>query len=170
MKISFLVFVAFISLSLAILTKDISFVNQWPLFEALRTTSGIIFTVLGIWLAIMYPERLKMIEDDSYIESKSSQDFNELFNPIVVSIIILAIVLLLGIVAPLLKSYPYLIEYKFYFRKILFFILVFLTLVQIWVVFATLLPASRIKSFSDRTINRNQMTADRERNKNKKKK
>lgn len=39
--------------------KNVPFHEQWPLYEALRTTASIIFAVVGAWLAIIYPERLK---------------------------------------------------------------------------------------------------------------
>lgn len=40
--------------------ENVSFAQQWPLFEALRNTASIIFAAVGAWLAIIYPERLKM--------------------------------------------------------------------------------------------------------------
>lgn len=38
----------------------VPFSHQWPLYEALRTTAAIIFAVIGAWMAIIYPERLRL--------------------------------------------------------------------------------------------------------------
>lgn len=168
MKINFLVLIILLSILSSLLTNDIPLIQQWPLFEALRTTSGMIFTVLGIWLAIMYPERLRMREiDHDYQSITYSHDFNELFNPIVASLLILSVVLLLGILAPLFKSYSFFINHTFFLRKFLFFILVLLTLIQIWAVLGALLPASRIKLFSDKTLKKKE--TEQARNKKRKK-
>ena len=39
--------------------REIGLADQWPYFEALRTTSSIIFGVMGALLAIVYPEVVK---------------------------------------------------------------------------------------------------------------
>ncbi|GJJ01596.1 hypothetical protein RugamoR64_21340 [Duganella rhizosphaerae] len=38
---------------------SITLIDQWPYFEALRTTTSIVFGVMGALLAIVYPEALK---------------------------------------------------------------------------------------------------------------
>ncbi|CAG9177591.1 hypothetical protein [Cupriavidus pampae] len=39
--------------------QEIPLASQWPYFEALRTTSSIVFGVMGALLAIVYPEVVK---------------------------------------------------------------------------------------------------------------
>jgi hypothetical protein len=41
------------------LGQEIALSEQWPYFEALRTTSSIVFGVMGALLAIVYPEVVK---------------------------------------------------------------------------------------------------------------
>jgi hypothetical protein len=38
---------------------DITLADQWPYFEALRTTTSIVFGVMGALLAVIFPEVLK---------------------------------------------------------------------------------------------------------------
>ena len=39
--------------------NNVAFEKQWVLYEALRSTASIIFAVAGVWLASVYPYRLK---------------------------------------------------------------------------------------------------------------
>ena len=42
--------------------KKVDFETQLLLYDALRNTSGIVFAVMGAWIAIIYPEVVKDIE------------------------------------------------------------------------------------------------------------
>ena len=84
--------------------QHIPFARQWPLYEALRTTAAIIFAVVGAWLAIVYPERLKFSFDRATSKNSGGKNFKLLFVPAVHSTVILIILLMCGILAPLLKQ------------------------------------------------------------------
>lgn len=146
-----------LSLALAIAAawfgRNIPFKEQWPLFEALRATAAIIFAVVGAWLAIVYPERLKSSLGNGTTQSIAVSDkFSKLFTPIAHSTAILGLVLLMGIVAPIAKQIPWLLEHVQFSRSISFSILVVLTVWQIWTVVLTLEPADIIKSQADTEI------------------
>ena len=130
--------------------KNISFQQQWPLFEALRATAAIIFAVVGAWMAIVYPERLKISLGNSEGGANPVSDkFSSLFTPIAHSTIILGLVLLTGIVAPIAKQIPWVLHNVALARSCSFSFLVVLTLWQIWTVAITLVPADIIKSKAD---------------------
>lgn len=130
--------------------RVVPFSEQWPMFEALRTTASIIFAVIGAWLAIIYPERLRLSFHDAKAKPKSSANGSgELFTPVVNSTYILCIILLIGAVAPVLKKYGLPGNISVW-RGISYSLLVGLTLWQLWTVLLTLGPADRIKSFMDR--------------------
>lgn len=127
--------------------RTIAFALQWPLFEALRTTASIIFAVVGAWFAIIYPERLKK----SFRGGDSgggNEGIHRLFTPIVHSTAILAIVLLVGIIAPLLKQSDWIISHKSIFRGISYGLLVFLTLWQLLTVILSLTGPDIFKRFT----------------------
>lgn len=128
--------------------RKVPFSEQWPLFEALRTTSAIIFAVVGAWLAIVYPERLRLSLRPKGIsdQNKSSNNIGTLLSPAVNSTIVLCVVLLVGILSPLLKRTALASMYLCEFRGATYALLVALTLWQTWTVILTLFPADLILS------------------------
>jgi hypothetical protein len=126
--------------------QQVPFAEQWPLFEALRTTSAIIFAVVGAWLAIVYPERLRLSFDKKSEAAKANGSGNIaiLLSPVVNSTVILCILLLVGILAPLLKRSDFLLTNMDFFRGVSYSLLVALTLWQAWTVILTLIPADMI--------------------------
>ncbi|MFJ5428232.1 hypothetical protein ACIPUP_03585 [Pectobacterium actinidiae] len=126
--------------------RNVPFSNQWPLYEALRTTASIIFAVVGAWFAIIYPERLKK----SFRGGGSASDSNgrgitRLFTPIVHSTAILASVLIIGVAAPLVKQIHFLLIHKELFRGASYVVLVFLTLWQLLTVLYSLIGPDMVK-------------------------
>ncbi len=128
--------------------QKVHFSEQWPLFEALRTTSSIIFAVVGAWLAIVYPERLRLsIRNEKTSTSlKSINNIGTLLSPAVNSTVVLCVVLLVGIIAPIMKHTFLVSLYLNECRGITYALLVGLTLWQTWTVILTLLPADLILS------------------------
>jgi ABC-type nickel/cobalt efflux system permease component RcnA len=132
-----------------ILGRNVAFALQWPLFEALRTTASIIFAVVGAWFAIIYPERLKKSFRGGTTDS-NGQGIHRLFTPIVHSTAILATVLIIGVVAPLLKQFDWILSHKDIFRGISYGLLVFLTLWQLATVLFSLIGPDMVKRYVSR--------------------
>lgn len=123
---------------------NIPFSKQWPLYEALRNTAAIIFAVVGAWLAIIYPDRLKFSFGDSPDASKKTSSPSKLqllFIPAVHSTIILVILLLIGIIAPIAKEFNLLTDNIELSRTLSFVLLTLLTLYQAVIVVLAILPA-----------------------------
>ena len=130
----------------------IPFSEQWPLYEALRNTAAIIFAVVGAWLAIVYPDRLKVSlsnEKKGVTTPRDAERVATLMTPIVHSTFILAAVLLIGVAAPLLKSFAFVQQYTAPFRAASYATLTALTLWQLWTVLLTLVPASDVTNRSN---------------------
>ena len=127
----------------------VPFEIQWPLYEALRNTSAIIFAVVGAWLAIVFPERLKVGLRYPNAPTAATDDgsgtFSKLLLPIVSSTIILAIVLAVGLIAPLAVQFSFVTNHVYAWRAVSYVLLAGLTLLQIWSVALTLVPASDIR-------------------------
>lgn len=142
--------IAFVGVSIW-LGKEVPFEKQWPLFEALRTTASIIFAVVGAWIAIVYPDRLKLSFSDSASAAGDARGgLSKLFSPVVHSTAILCIILVIGVVAPLVKTIPSALEHINALRSLSYGALVSLTLWQLWTVILTLVPADIIKTATDR--------------------
>jgi hypothetical protein len=118
------------------------------MFEGLRTTAAIIFGVIGAWLAIIYPERLKLSFKPRKDGAPSETGIGQLFSPVVNSTLILGAILLIGLIAPIAKKYPLPLSVE-WCRGISYGVLVALTLFQLWTVLLTLVPANTIKTFVD---------------------
>lgn len=129
--------------------RAVPFAEQWPIFEALRTTAAIIFAVIGAWMAIIYPDRLKLSLRDPGAKVKGElSGMGKLFTPVVNSTVILCIILIVGALAPILKRHTLPLDPSM-LRGISYGLLVSLTLWQLWTVVLTLVPASAIKTYVD---------------------
>lgn len=129
--------------------STVTFHDQWPLYEALRNTAAIIFAVIGAWLAIVYPERLRVSLRGTQTPPPKDAVTDggrvlTLMAPIVHSTFILAAVLAVGIVAPLIKELQFVRANVEIFRGASYGILTSLTLWQLWTVVLTLVPASEV--------------------------
>ncbi|WP_411850805.1 hypothetical protein ACLB90_18425 [Stenotrophomonas sp. LGBM10] len=129
--------------------RNIPFASQWPIFEGLRTTASIVFAVVGAWMAIAYPERLKLTLRGEAQSAGPAQKMDTLLTPISHSTIILAIILLAGLVAPVIKSFAFALEHKECFRGMSFALVSTLTIWQVCIVLLTLDPADKVKQAED---------------------
>jgi hypothetical protein len=130
--------------------RVVPFAEQWPMFEALRTTASIIFAVIGAWMAIIYPERLKLsMRDPAQADKASATGLGKLFSPVVNSTVILCIILVLGAIVPVLRHHSLPCDITV-LRGGSYALLVTLTLWQLWTVVLSLVPASIVKSYVDR--------------------
>lgn len=129
----------------------VPFSEQWPLFEALRTTAAIIFAVVGAWFAIIYPERLKRSfrGADQGASDLADRGIQKLFTPIVHSTFILSTILLLGVIAPLAKRWGWMAQHVEFWRGVSFSILVALTLWQLITVLYSLVGPDILKTQVD---------------------
>lgn len=118
--------------------NKIPFSEQWVLYEALRATASIIFAVAGVWLAIVYPDRLKSPFDNITTSPVYKKGFSQLFSPVVHSVIVICIVLLIGIIVPILKNIDFFQSHVLLLRRISFAILSSLTLFQTYTVLSIL--------------------------------
>ncbi len=125
------------------------------MYEALRTTASIIFAVIGAWMAIIYPERLKLSLRSEGPGKGDATGMGKLFTPVVNSTAILCIILMIGAASPILKRIPLPLDLGqlqvdvMFFRAVSYSVLISLTLWQLWTVVLTLVPASKVKAFVD---------------------
>jgi hypothetical protein len=130
--------------------RVVPFAEQWPMFEALRTTAAIIFAVIGAWMAIIYPERLKLsLREPTQVDKGGATGLGKLFTPVVNSTAILCIILVLGATVPVLRRHALPCDVSM-LRGGSYALLVTLTLWQLWTVVLSLVPASIVKSHADR--------------------
>jgi len=155
-RLAFFVVIGLLALSCVsagyTLGKNVSFSSQWPLYEALRNTSAIIFAVVGAWLAIIYPEKLRYsLREESENGAQESPNFKLLLTPAVSSAVVLIIVLAVGVAAPLLKQVEIIQPHISILRGSSFALLMFLTIWQMIIVVIAILPVDFLISAEART-------------------
>lgn len=143
--------------------QKVPFAEQWPLFEALRTTAAIIFAVIGAWLAIIYPDRIKLSLRGGTAPQESKDQgtdrgLSKLFTPVVNATTILSVILVVGICAPILKRVALPLDVAI-LRGLSYALLVALTNWQLWTVILTLVPASEVKDHADAENSRRDINA-----------
>lgn len=148
-----------------LLGKTVPFAAQWPLFEALRNTAAIIFAVVGAWMAIIYPERLRWsFGKDKEPEGKgTSSNIRLLLTPAVHSTAILVILLLVGLLAPLIKPLAFIQQNLETFRGVSYALLSALTCWQISIVILAMFPAATVQHAVDKETAQNSIDSARNR-------
>src|SRR4051812_7090135 len=76
--------------------------EQWPVFDGLRTTASIVFTVVGIWLALIYPEVLQALSSWRQGFHRQAPRISRLFEPLVESAFVVGVVSCIALLHPLL--------------------------------------------------------------------
>ncbi|EAT14769.1 hypothetical protein [Desulfuromonas acetoxidans] len=143
-KIIFYILAIVILLTFFFFGGNVSFSEQWPLYESLRNTAAIIFGVMGAWIAIIYPKALTNIlkSRDTKDNAVEAERVKKLIAPMVYSTAILSIVLLVGLFAPVLKQIQLAKENYVLIRQLSFSMLGLLTYIQLWSLILTLIPCN----------------------------
>lgn len=153
MKKIYIIFIALFCIvtpCLYVLGKNVSFSEQWPLYESLRSTSAIVFAIVGSWLAIIYPNKLRTtFTHENFKSNENNVNFGIFFKPAIHSSIILTCILLIGILAPIAKQLIINEEYISYCRGLSYISLFYLTIWQIFTILLTLIPADSLKFHED---------------------
>jgi hypothetical protein len=139
---------ALIAIGVSFPGREIAWADQWPAWEALRTTASIVFGVSGAWLAILFPSGLDNFFGDS--DSRPSERVEDLLRTLLYSTLILATVLLAGVLGPVLKQSEFLMEHVRVVRGASMAVLAALTLLQLWTLIMTLVPAEFARVFARR--------------------
>ena len=128
-----------ISAAAALFGREVSFSIQWPLYEALRTTAAIVFGVVGVWIAIVYPATLKrLLNRTTETAQPEDEELTKLLLPMLYSGLIVAVVLVVGPAAAIARHQPALQAHATLLRGLSFSMLVLLTCAQLWSLLLTL--------------------------------
>ncbi|EKS73159.1 hypothetical protein BURK_001790 [Burkholderia sp. SJ98] len=130
------------------LGREIALSDQWPYFEALRTTSAIIFGVMGALLAIVYPEVVKQgFRSTHGADPGSASNLNLVVDPLAHSaLLVLSVVLIGPAFAWINKAFgamPFV-------HGASFGILLMLTTWQSWILLLVLRPLDLLRTHTER--------------------
>ena len=122
--------------------------EQLPLFDALRETASIVFTVMGIWIAILVPGALNHIFKGTTAEGADGVRLQKLKRPLFYSIIVIAAALVISIANPVLCKVSLSTGAKIWVRGALFAFICILAYLQIISLMYTVLAQEMISLFS----------------------
>ena len=127
--------------------RAIPFAEQWPFYEALRTTAAIVFAVMGVWVTLLYPKALEtVISRRSHDGSPEEERIRALLLPVKLSTTVLIAVLMVGPLSVWLKHLPIVADVLPLARGSSFGLLIFLTFAEMAAVFLTLWPIDSAKA------------------------
>lgn len=126
----------------------IPFSDQKEILTALSTSSSIIFAILGIWLAILYPDNFSNIikKEKNYIETDII--FQKLNFSLALTTLILISIIFSNIFMYIFKNLPFLMDYKYLFRSLFFTYLCSISILQAYAILTTLIPSYYFSYFS----------------------
>lgn len=124
--------------------KNIPYEVQEKMFDALRNTSATIFTIMGIWIAVIYPDGFSETfssRSSNSQEKKQIERVRKLLYPMVYSTIIFSSVLIFQFFAPIAEQISFFNNNSEIIRGITYAFLGVLTIVQLWTLFLAIVPA-----------------------------
>lgn len=127
--------------------RGIDLADQWPFFEALRTTSAIVFGVMGALLAIVYPEIIKQgFRAQSETSLSKPANIHRIVDPLAQSAILLIALVLLG---PLFAWAKATLDGNHYIQGCSFALVCMLSAWQAWILWKVLMPLDVLRSHTD---------------------
>ena len=123
--------------------RAVPFSQQWPFFEALRTTASIVLGIMGAWVSILYPKALDQVINgrDSAVSDEHQARIDTLLLPIKLSTFVLVAVLSIGPVSLLASQASSIVSHVDIVRGVSFGVLVLLSLAEMAAVVLTIWPA-----------------------------
>jgi hypothetical protein len=136
----------------------IPFSDQWPFFEALRTTSAIVFGLMGAWIAIVYPDTLSNIFAKRLSEAdRNLERVQRLRQALALSFGILLLLLAIGPLSLALRAAPFSSTVRLTMRGVAFGALTTLTIVQMWAALLAIAPSVDLENYARRLLSREKM-------------
>jgi hypothetical protein len=114
--------------------------SQRALFDSLLTTAGIIFGVMGVWVALLYPQARDAVLKLGRAQTEEEKRVQRLIRPMLIATVVLGVVLAFGPVVEIVRAFSIAREYARELRGCSFALLISLTFLLFWSVFLTLLP------------------------------
>jgi len=134
----------------------ITLADQWSFFEALRTSTSIVFGVLGALLAIVYPEVIKRGLRGQAINSPDN-NLHRITDPLAHSALMLILLVALGPFVAWVKTLDVSQLNDLRANQISFSLLCVLSFWQIKILLMVLFPLDSLTSQSDDEIARNNL-------------
>jgi hypothetical protein len=136
-------------------------------FSLMSGVSGMVFTIMGIWIAFLYPNAMSRIVSPEKLVAKDFSDsqsdakrLESIVGAVMASALVMMMVLLVTLAKIVLITTPLYIDYRLEFKSAALSVLVFITLVQLESVVYVVL--SNVMFINDLHFKRRDRQADEE--------
>ena len=126
----------------------IPFTDQKEILVALSTSSSIIFAILGIWLAILYPDNFSSFIKKEKKHLETDLIFQKLNLSLVLTTIILISIIFSNLIIYIFKNIEFFRDYKYLLRGFFFAYLSSISILQAYAILTTLIPSNYFYYFS----------------------
>ncbi|MGN8224620.1 hypothetical protein [Gracilimonas sp. BCB1] len=128
--------------------KAIPIGTQKEIVELLLTVASIVFGIMGVWLAVVFPNSLSIAFDrEAEIKDKKEalKDLRFLTLPMIISAIIICYVLLFHLLHPIVVNFSFLLTYIPLIRGLSFSIISVIVIMQIWTLIYIFAPGEKLR-------------------------
>lgn len=125
----------------------VPFVEQKPAFDGLLQIAGIVFGVLGAWLAIVYPGALgDVLKGRRQLGEPETRSLQQLVGPMITATVVILAVLAANVFAPWAKHQPWIIAHTDWARRGAFGALGLFSTTLLWGVLECLVPLANAQN------------------------
>ncbi|HDR9081409.1 hypothetical protein [Burkholderia vietnamiensis] len=141
---------------------SIPFEQQSHLLEGLRDSSAVVMAVLGIWLAVIFPEVLPKLFSGMAIQFDAGQlsRFRSVIYPLSLAALIVALEVIVPWIALVAKQIPFFLAHKTECRVAAFALLSALCLLQMFAILWMLIPVAVVDMFAKASSDKVQFIED----------
>lgn len=133
---------------------------QKEIFSKLLNISGILYGIMGAWIAIIYSESLnKVFFKDHDIEERKEalKEIDFLLFPMAVSALIVVTILLTFLIGPIFRQINFMQKHYLLIRSMSFTVIGFLTILQVWCFIYVFAPAEKLKRKGNQKIRQSEI-------------
>lgn len=133
--------------------------DQISLYGAFRNTSAILFAVLGAWIALLFPGSAAQLflqkrsrASAAQINIEKDSVLSDMLDLMGYSTIILVATLVVTFSYPIIKNFAFILVHAKIIKMFSFGVLTGLFMLQLYVLYLTLIPAFNLKFINDRGL------------------
>ncbi|WP_199775178.1 hypothetical protein [Pseudoalteromonas sp. T1lg21] len=144
-------FVVIIFLAISFLYKgSVRFSDLQPIISALQNSAAMIFTIMGIWIAYIYPQAMRKViqpSSEAIFPTEDKKRVKLLVGVVILSALTLATLLIGVFIKPFIVKWSFYISYPSIFSFLSIFVISLLVYVQLFCIYSVI--ASNVNFITD---------------------
>lgn len=122
--------------------QDFRYEDYRDFLTLLSAVSAMVFTIMGIWIAFLYPNAIsrilspeKLVAADFSESGSDSKRLEKIVGAVLLSALVMVVALLIVLFKIVLSTTPVYAEYRLHLKSTALFVLIFITCLQLEAVF-----------------------------------